>query len=187
MNENNNDRKTAIITTTLICLLLAGVVLMVIGRWKPKQADVVAAPAIPVMYHIKSAEVAPSKNVALKSLKVTKNAIQSAISAVSKSIPAGLTPKAAATAPVPPKEVIDLATKPAAEGGLCCPPPGCSCGKDCIYTDINPPTVAKNQDGSWNLKCAGLMDYNGKTTPLTSIFKWDRGSMVMVSEFQSVE
>ena len=187
MNENNNDRKTAIITTTLICLLLAGVVLMVIGRWKPKQADIVAAPAIPVMYHIKSAEVAPPKNAALKSLKVTKNAIKGVIAAVSKSIPAGLAPKAAVTIPAAPKEVTDLATKPASEGGLGCPPPGCPCGKDCIYTDINPPTFAKNQDGSWNLKCAGLMDYNGKTTPLTSVFKWDRGSMVMVAEFKSVE
>ena len=177
--------KRQIITTTLICLLLAGVVLMVIGRWKPKQADVVAVPAIPAMYHIKSAEVAP-KNVALKSLKVTKKAIQGVMAAVS-SIPAALSPKAAVTIPAAPKEVTDLATKPASEGGLCCPPPGCSCGKDCIYTDINPPTFAKNPDGSWNLKCAGLMDYNGKTTPLTSIFKWDRGSMVMVAEFKSVE
>ena len=168
-------------------LLLAGMGLMFTGCEKSKPADVVSAPAIPAMYHIKSAEVVPSKNVALKSLKVTKNAIQSAISAVGKSIPAGLASKAAATTPVPPKEVLDLATKPADEGGLCCPPPGCPCGKDCIYTDINPPTVSKNPDGSWNLKCAGVMDYNGKTTPLTSVFKWDRGSMVMVSEFQSVE
>ncbi len=189
MNEKNSDKKTTIITSTLVFLLLAGIALMFMGRGKlepAKPADVVAASSMPVIYHIKSAEVSAPKNAALKSLKVTKKAIQGVIAAVS-SIPAALAPKAAVTTPAPPKAVIDLATKPASEGGLGCPAPGCPCGKDCIYTDTNPPTFAKNQDGSWNLKCSGVMDYNGKTTPLTSVFKWDRGSMVMVSEFQAAE
>ena len=213
MNETlNSGRKETLIISILVFFLLGGVAFLFLARSGPKPAkdqeaintpgnaraalnEGLNAGSAPIaaarpkwvqglgsLVTSKKAEslAAQKKTTPLESPKVSKNVLTSAITEVRKVISAGL-------AATPPKAVTNLATKPASEGGRWCPAPGCPCGKDCIYTDTNLPVITKNQDGSWNLKCSGVMDSNGKTTPLTSVYKWDRGNLAMVSEFQAAE
>ena len=206
----DQGRKKNHVAAILVVILIGAGVVMFMRRGvgpEPANGDVVNAPGnaqtVPVevvppvakketKIQVERGKISKLKTLK-KSLEVKKTVLKSAVVAVGNDISAGLGLKEThsnppkESVPLPPKEVIELAAKPASEGGLRCPAPGCPCGKGCVYTDITTPVISRNLDGSWNLKCSGVTDYNGKITPLTSIFKWDRGNMVMVSEFQAIE